>query len=68
MSLELSDTRFIRQMGFKYYVDLHVVVDGRMSVTDGHHIAHQVEDTILASQPNIAKLLVYIEPTSETRY
>jgi cation diffusion facilitator family transporter len=59
---------FIRKMGFKYYVDLHVVVDGRMSVTDGHRIAHQVEDTILASQPNIAKVLVHIEPTPETRY
>jgi divalent metal cation (Fe/Co/Zn/Cd) transporter len=29
------DKRFLRKMGFKYYVDLHVVVDGRMSVTDG---------------------------------
>jgi divalent metal cation (Fe/Co/Zn/Cd) transporter len=27
---------FIRKMGFKYYVDLHVVVDGRISATDGH--------------------------------
>jgi cation diffusion facilitator family transporter len=59
---------FIRKMGFKYYVDLHVVVDGRMSVTDGHRIAHQVEGAILASQPNIAKVLVHIEPTPETRY
>jgi cation diffusion facilitator family transporter len=59
---------FIRKMGFKYYVDLHVVVDGRLSVTDGHRIGHEVEAAILALQPKIAKVLVHIEPTAETRY
>ncbi|HTF61211.1 MAG TPA: cation diffusion facilitator family transporter, partial [Edaphobacter sp.] len=55
----------IRKMGFKYYVDLHVLVDGRISVTDGHRIAHEVERAIRALQPKIAKVLVHIEPTSE---
>jgi cation diffusion facilitator family transporter len=59
---------FIRKMGFKYYVDLHVIVDGRISVTEGHRIGHEVEAAILAVQPKIAKVLVHIEPTSETRY
>jgi divalent metal cation (Fe/Co/Zn/Cd) transporter len=54
-------------MGFKYYVDLHVIVDGRISVTDGHRIGHEVEAAILALQPKIAKVLVHIEPTTETR-
>jgi cation diffusion facilitator family transporter len=58
----------IRKMGFKYYVDLHVVVDGRMSVTDGHRIGHEVEAAIEALQPKIAKVLVHVEPTAETRY
>jgi cation diffusion facilitator family transporter len=59
---------FIRKMGFRYYVDLHVVVDGRISVTEGHRIGHEVEAAILALQPKIAKVLVHIEPTPETRY
>jgi cation diffusion facilitator family transporter len=59
---------FVRKMGFYYYVDLHVLVDGRMPVTTGHQIAHDVEDAVLASYPRIAKVLVHIEPTSETRY
>jgi cation diffusion facilitator family transporter len=59
---------FIRKMGFKYYVDLHVVVDGRMSVTDGHRIGHEVEAAILALQPKVARVLVHVEPTEETRY
>jgi divalent metal cation (Fe/Co/Zn/Cd) transporter len=59
---------FVRKVGFNYYVDLHVLVDGRISVTDGHRIAHEVEAAILAAQPKIAKVLVHIEPTPETRY
>jgi cation diffusion facilitator family transporter len=59
---------FIRKMGFKYYIDLHVLVDGRIPVTEGHRIAHQVEDAILAAQPKIAKVLVHIEPTPDTRF
>jgi cation diffusion facilitator family transporter len=58
----------IRKVGFSYYIDLHVLVDGRISVTDGHRIAHEVESAILATQPKIAKVLVHIEPTAETRY
>jgi hypothetical protein len=46
---------FIRKMGFKYYVDLHVMVDGRISVTDGHRIGHEVEAAILALQPESAQ-------------
>ncbi|HEX4769710.1 MAG TPA: cation diffusion facilitator family transporter [Bryobacteraceae bacterium] len=57
---------FVRKVGFNYYIDLHVLVDGRISVTDGHRIAHDVENTILAAQPKIAKVLVHIEPTAET--
>ena len=43
---------FIRKVGFKYYVDLHVLVDGRVSVTDGHRIAHEVQgaNSCLAAQ------------------
>jgi cation diffusion facilitator family transporter len=61
------DKCFVRKVGFRYYVDLHVLVDGRMSVTAGHRIAHDVENAVLASYPRIAKVLVHIEPTAETR-
>jgi cation diffusion facilitator family transporter len=58
---------FVRKMGFDYYVDLHVLVDGRISVTAGHRIAHEVEHAIVAAQPKISKVLVHIEPTPQTR-
>lgn len=54
---------FIRKMGFSYYVDLHVTVDGALSVRHGHDIARQVKQTICTSHPNVAEVLVHIEPS-----
>ncbi len=54
---------FIRKMGFSYYVDLHVTVDGALSVRGGHDIARQVKQTIRTSHPNVAEVLVHIEPS-----
>ena len=33
---------FVRKMGFKYFADLHMLVDGQLSVREGHAIAHAV--------------------------
>jgi len=52
----------IRKMGLEFYVDLHVWVDGRMSVLEGHNIAHSVKDAVRDSNPAIADVLVHIEP------
>jgi cation diffusion facilitator family transporter len=59
------DKCFIRKMGFSFYVDLHIVVDGQISVREGHSIAHQVEDTVLESLPQISEVLVHVEPEEE---
>lgn len=33
-------------MGVDYYVDIHIEVDGGLSVTEGHRIAHLVKDNL----------------------
>jgi divalent metal cation (Fe/Co/Zn/Cd) transporter len=43
----------------------HVVVDGEISVRDGHKIAHEVGDEILLSLPQISEVLVHIGPEKE---
>jgi cation diffusion facilitator family transporter len=53
---------YIRKMGFEYFVDLHVEVDGDLSVREGHRIAHAVQDAILQENPRVAQVLVHIEP------
>ena len=53
---------YARKMGLDYYVDLHVGVDGNISVHEGHEIAHRVKSAIQQSDSRIADVLVHIEP------
>lgn len=53
---------FIRKTGMKYYVDLHAIVDGNISVKQGHDIAHDLKDYLSLQIPNIAQVLIHIEP------
>jgi cation diffusion facilitator family transporter len=57
----------LRKMGMHYYVDLHARVDGAISVTVGHQIAHKVKDAIRATDRRIADVLVHIEPADAIR-
>jgi cation diffusion facilitator family transporter len=52
----------VRKMGISFYVDLHLGVDGGISVRDGHDIAHRVKDAIRQTDARIADVLVHIEP------
>jgi cation diffusion facilitator family transporter len=56
---------FVRKVGFQYYVDLHVVVSGDLTVRSGHAISHQVEDRVLANVEHVGHVLVHIEPEEE---
>ncbi|HXN64083.1 MAG TPA: cation diffusion facilitator family transporter [Candidatus Acidoferrales bacterium] len=59
------DKCYVRKMGFSFYVDLHIVVRGDLSVRQGHGIAHQVEDEVLKGLPQVAEVLVHVEPEEE---
>ena len=54
----------IRKSGLQLSMDIHVVVDGDLSVRRSHAIAHQVKDRLLASQHRINDVTVHIEPVS----
>jgi divalent metal cation (Fe/Co/Zn/Cd) transporter len=53
----------VRKMGFDYYVEMHVIVDGDLSVRRGHDIAHEVKDAIRHVHSRVADVLVHIEPS-----
>jgi divalent metal cation (Fe/Co/Zn/Cd) transporter len=52
-------------VGFRFYVDLHVVVNGSLTVREGHKIAHQVKAHIMQTVPRVAEVLVHVEPEEE---
>ena len=53
---------YVRKMGLSFYADLHVKVNGEISVREGHHIAHEVKRAIQDSDRRIVDVLVHIEP------
>ena len=53
---------FIRKVGMRYFVDLHVMVDGNIPVSKGHDIAHHLKDYLLQEIPNLENVLVHVEP------
>lgn len=53
---------YIRKTGMKYHVDLHAVVDGSLSVKQGHDIAHRLQDTLREKVEEIGHVFVHIEP------
>lgn len=55
----------VRKMGFTFYVDLHIIVRGEMTVRQGHLLSHRVEDEILRALPRVAEVLVHVEPEEE---
>jgi cation diffusion facilitator family transporter len=52
----------VRQMGYQYFVEMHVEVDPQMTVQRSHEIAHLVKDNIRAQVPRVRDVLVHIEP------
>ncbi len=56
---------FIRKTGMTYHVDLHIAVDAKISVKSGHDIAHRVKDGILEQLPQVADVLIHVEPDDE---
>lgn len=57
----------VRRSGLSHLVDIHVRVDGDLTVREGHDIAHAVKDALLASAPHaVSDVSVHIEPMKES--
>lgn len=57
---------FVRKSGMKYHVDLHAIVDGKISVEKGHWVAHELKDYLRNEIPNLGHVLIHIEPNEYT--
>ncbi|MFW6081303.1 MAG: cation diffusion facilitator family transporter [Desulfosalsimonas sp.] len=51
-----------RYSGNRLCVDLHVVVDSQMTVSEGHRVAEQVKRLLLSEGPDVIDAEVHIEP------
>jgi len=52
----------VRQVGYKYFVDIDIEVDPNLTVRMGHDIATQVKQAIIGKNDRIVDVLVHVEP------
>jgi cation diffusion facilitator family transporter len=53
----------VRSSGGLLMVQIHVQVDGRLSVVEGHRIAKEVEDCLLRDVEDVVDVMVHIDPS-----
>ncbi len=66
LSIDVLRTRLF---GDKIYVDVEIGVDGSISLSDSHDIAHSVHDALESHFPNIKHCMIHVNPeeTSENK-
>lgn len=55
----------VRKVGMRYFIDLHIIVDGDISVREGHDIAHALKDKLMHELPELANILIHVEPKED---
>ena len=61
---EVHDIR-TRKAGETFFVDMHILVDGNISVQEGHDISEEVKLNLMKSNEDILDVLVHLEPFNE---
>ena len=66
---EVPDVRaveklWVRKTGLEYLVEIHIQVDGSLTVEEGHRIGHVVKTRLVGEFPYIRDVAVHLEPYS----
>jgi cation diffusion facilitator family transporter len=54
-----------RKSGRFLLLDMHVWVDGAMTVVEAHDIAHRIKERVRGAMPGVADVLVHVEPARD---
>ena len=54
-----------RSMGGDVYIDVHVQVEPKISVSEGHHIAQNVHQTLIKKIEHVKDVTVHIDPEDD---
>jgi cation diffusion facilitator family transporter len=55
-----------RRMAHRVYVDVHVQVDGNISVREGHEIGELARKRVLAAHPEVLDVLIHLDPENDS--
>ena len=63
--LDTHDLR-VRTSGGLYQMEIHIVVDGQLTVLEGHKIAKEVEGCLSEDVGNFSSITIHVDPERET--
>jgi cation diffusion facilitator family transporter len=61
------DKVWVRKLGMRLMVDLHVEVAPDISVQKGHQLAHEVKAKLMTELPQVRDVMVHVEPYDASR-
>ena len=61
---EAHDLR-VRTSGGFYQVEIHIVVDGQITVVEGHRIAKTVERCLVEEMDDLDRVIIHVDPVGE---
>ncbi|HUB67160.1 MAG TPA: cation diffusion facilitator family transporter [Candidatus Methylacidiphilales bacterium] len=61
------DKVWVRKLGMRLMIDIHIEVDPDISVQEGHRLAHEVKDRLRRELPQVRDVMVHVEPFDEAR-
>ncbi len=59
--IDVHDLR-VRSFGGLYQMETHIVVDGGLTVSEGHHIAKEVENCLLDEIADLDRVIIHVDP------
>lgn len=71
ISLQTKDVKEVhdirtRKIGETIFIDMHILVDGNISVQEGHNICEKVKLNLMKSNEDILDVLIHLEPFNKT--
>ncbi|NWG30891.1 MAG: cation transporter [Rhodocyclaceae bacterium] len=55
-----------RRMAHRVFVDVHLQVDGDISVREGHAIGEAARKRVLAAHPEVVEVLIHLDPENDS--
>ena len=64
--IDMHDMR-VRTSGGLYQMETHIIVDGQLTVAEGHQIAQKVESILTEEVPELDRIIVHVDPAIKVK-